>query len=364
LPCPPRSTCVFATDFARRLAIGFGKVLDATLDFRREHTRLENEGRHVGRVVTLEGVSTPSIRFGVQAGVTSDATAWQELARRVESLGFDALYVADHPGVTASPFAALASAAAVTSTLKLGTYVCNAGVRDPVALAADAATVDVLSNGRFILGVGAGHTPAEWTMHRREYPSGRARVARLEEMVDVVTRLLAGEVVTFDGNHVRTDEAFLLTPRPVQPKIPLLVGGNGTQLLRLAASHADIISLTGLGRTLEDGHHHTANWSVESIDDRVGLVRDGMGNRDAVLDAGVQHVEITDDRAHAAERVARAVPGLTAADVLAAPYSLIGTADQLVDELTAHRERWGFTSYVVRAQAVNDVASLLDRLRG
>ena len=309
-------------------------------------------------------MSTSSIRFGVQAGLTSDGRAWHELAKKVESLGFDALYVADHPGVTASPFAALASAAAVTSTLKLGTYVCNAGVRDPVALAGDAATVDVLSNGRFILGVGAGHTPAEWTMHGRDYPSAGARVARLGEMVDVVTRLLAGEVVTFAGEHVATAEASLLAPRPVQSKIPLLVGGNGTQLLRLAASHADIVSLSGLGRTLEDGHHHTADWSAESIDDRVNLVRESIGDRDAVLDALVQHVEITDDRAAAVERVARAVPGLTPTDVLAAPYALIGTPDQLVDELAEHRERWGFTSYVVRAQAVDDAAALLDPLRG
>lgn len=136
-------------------------------------------------------MSTPSIRFGARADATSDAKAWQELARKVESLGFDALYVADHPGVTASPFAALASAAAVTSTLRLGTYVCNAGVRDPVAL--------------------------------------------------------AGEVVTFDGEYVATDEAFLLAPRPVQSMIPLLVGGNGTQLLRprcVAGRHRE---LDGLG---------------------------------------------------------------------------------------------------------------------
>ncbi len=89
-----------------------------------------------------------------------------------------------------------------------------------------------------------------------------------------------------------------------------------------------------------------------------------MGDREAVLDAGVQHVEITDDRAAAAERVARAVPGLTPTDVLAAPYALVGTVDQLVDELAEHRERWGFTSYVVRAQAVDDVASLIGQLRG
>jgi alkanesulfonate monooxygenase SsuD/methylene tetrahydromethanopterin reductase-like flavin-dependent oxidoreductase (luciferase family) len=124
-------------------------------------------------------VATPTIRFGVQADMTSDARSWLELARKVEALGFDALYVADHPGVTASPFASLASAASVTSTLKLGTYVCNAGVRDPVTLASDAATVDVLSNGRLILGLGAGHTPAEWTMNGSDCPSARARVGRL-----------------------------------------------------------------------------------------------------------------------------------------------------------------------------------------
>jgi probable F420-dependent oxidoreductase len=309
-------------------------------------------------------VSTPTIRFGVQADMTSDAHTWVELARKVEALGFDALYVADHPGVTASPFAALVAAAAVSSTLKLGTYVCNTGVREPVALAGDAATVDVLSNGRLILGLGAGHTPVEWTMNGSDYPSARARVGRLGEMVDVVTWLLAGEVVAFDGQYVHTDSAFLVAPRPVQSKVPLLVGGNGKQLLRIAASHADIVSMTGLGRTLEDGHRHTADWSAESIDERVAIVRSEVGDRDVVLDALVQHVEITADRAAAAaERVARAVPGLTPAVVLAAPYALVGTVDEVIEELNQHRERWGFTSYVIRVDAIDIVAPLLDRLR-
>jgi hypothetical protein len=155
----------------------------------------------------------------------------------------------------------------------------------------------------------------------------------------------------------------LLVPRPVQSKVPLLVGGNGKQLIRHSASHADIVSLTGLGRTLEDGHHHAAEWSPESIDERVELVRRAVGDREVVLDALVQHVEITDDSAGAAERVARAVPGLTPADVLAAPYALVGTADQLIDELDRHRERWGFTSYVVRVDAIDVVAPLMELLR-
>jgi probable F420-dependent oxidoreductase len=292
--------------------------------------------------------------------MTADVRWWSELARKVEALGFDALYVADHPGATASPFAALAAAAAVTSTLKIGTYVCNTGVREPVALASDAATVDVLSNGRLILGLGAGRTPAEWTMNGHDFPSARARVGRLGEMVDVVTWLLGGEVVAFDGEYVHTDSAFLLAPRPVQSKIPLLVGGNGKQLLRIAVAHADIISLTGAGRTLEDGHHHAVDWSAASIDERVGIVRAGVGDRDVVLDALVQHVQITDDRAGVAERVARTVPGLTPADVLAAPYALIGTVDEVIEELDRHRERWGFTSYVIRADALDIVALLMD----
>ena len=113
----------------------------------------------------------PTIRFGLQAGVDRDPRAWLDLAKRAEDSGFDALYVGDHPGVTASPFAALAAAASVTTTLKVGTYVLNAGVRDPLAIASDAATVDVLSGGRFVLGLGAGHTPAEWTMTGRVFPA-------------------------------------------------------------------------------------------------------------------------------------------------------------------------------------------------
>jgi probable F420-dependent oxidoreductase len=304
-----------------------------------------------------------SIRVGVAAGVMTDGRAWLDLVRDVEACGFDSLYVSDHPGVTASPFAALAAAAPVTSTLRLGTYVCNTGVRDPLQVAADAATVDLVSDGRFILGLGAGHTPVEWTMTGGEYPSAGDRVARFGEFVEVVTRLLAGEVVTFRGDYLRTEEAFLLAPRPVQAKLPMLIGGNGRRLLRVAAQYADVISLTGLGRTLEDGHHHIADWSAASIDDRVDLIRAHSADRDSIqLDALVQHVEITDDRESAAVRVATLAPGLSPADVIGSPYALVGTADQIVEEMLHHRERWGFTSYVVPANAIEAMTPVLHGL--
>jgi probable F420-dependent oxidoreductase len=303
-----------------------------------------------------------TIRFGVQADVRSDGRVWLDLAAKTETLGFDALYVADHPGVTASPFVALSAAAAVTSTLRLGTYVVNCGIRDPLTLASDAATLDAVSHGRAILGLGAGHTPAEWTMTGAEYPSPAARVARLAEMLDAVTALLRGEVVTRHGRYLQLEEAFLLAPR-APARMPLLVGGNGRALLRVAAQYADIVGVTGATTTLADGHTHAVDWRPGALDERVALIRATAPDPGAVVvDALVQHVEITNDRAGAAARVAERVEGLTPADVLGCPYTLIGSYDEIVGELHEHAARWGITSYAVRANSLDAVAPLLERL--
>jgi probable F420-dependent oxidoreductase len=306
-----------------------------------------------------------SIRFGVQATPESGSAGWRDLAVKVEALGFDALYVADHVGVAASPFVALAAAAAATSTLRLGTYVVNCGVRDPLSIASDAATLDQLSDGRVVLGLGAGHTPAEWTMSGRVYPSPAQRVGRLAETVEAVGALLRGDTVTFHGGSFDLHEAVLAEPRPLQARIPLLVGGNGPALLRMAGRSADVVGLTGLGRTLPDGHRHEVDWRREAIDERIALVRAAARGRATLpaLDALVQHVEITDDRNDAAERCAQMAPGTTAADVVTAPYALVGSVDQIVEELVSHRERWGITSYVVRAPAIGLVAPIIEQLR-
>ena len=111
--------------------------------------------------------------FSLQV-VPENAAEWLDTARRAEAAGFDTLLTADHPGSCATPFVALAAAAAVTTTIKLGSYVVNAGVREPMLLAADVATLDVVSGGRAVLGIGAGHTPAEW---RRSVAAGRIRRA-------------------------------------------------------------------------------------------------------------------------------------------------------------------------------------------
>jgi probable F420-dependent oxidoreductase len=305
-------------------------------------------------------VSERGIRFSVQASPRS-GREWRALAGSVEAAGFDALLVADHPGSSPSPFPALAAAAAVTTTLRLGTYVCNAGVRDPLSLASDAATVDSLSEGRFVLGLGAGHTPAEWTMCGRAYPSTAERVACFEETVEVVVRLLEGEAVTFRGAHVHTRDATVDRADSGR-RIPLLVGGNGRRVLRVGAEHADVVSLTGLRRTLADGHQHEVDWSTGAIDERVELLRRHRRGDPPVLDVLVQHVEITGSPEAAAEQLAARVAGLTPAEVLACPFALVGPVDDLAARLLAYRDRWGISSYVVREPAARDAALLLRAL--
>jgi probable F420-dependent oxidoreductase len=302
------------------------------------------------------------IAFAVQAQ-PQDAASWAALARRAESDGFEALTVADHPGLTASPFVALAAAASATTTIRLGTYVANCGVREPVQLASDVATLDLLSNGRALLGLGAGHTPAEWTMSGRAYPVPAARVARLIETAQVVTRLLAGERVTLHGAAMRIDDAVLEAPRP-HSRVPLLVGGGNRALLQFAAQTADIVAMSGLGRTLADGHRHEVRWREADVEAIVDIVREHARARPRPprLDALVQHVELTDDRDTVADRLCGLAPGLEPASVLACPFVLIGTEAQLVDEVGAHAARWGIDRFTVRADAMAPIARVIARL--
>lgn len=285
---------------------------------------------------------------------------------RAEALGLDAFLAADHPGSCPSPFLVLAAAAAASGRLRLGTYVANAGLRDPLQLAADVATLDRLSGGRALLGLGAGHTPAEWTSGGRPFPSAADRVARLAETVEVVPRLLAGETVRYRGRHLRLDDAVLDDPRPVQDRVPLLIGGASRSVLRLAGRHADIVGLTGAGRTLPDGHHHEVRWAPRHMDAAVELVRwaaTGAGRRrPPPLEALVQHVELTDDRNRAAARLAARVPGLTRREALATPFLLLGTVAEIAEQVAAHRKRWGITRYVVRPAALDAVEAVLAAL--
>jgi probable F420-dependent oxidoreductase len=307
-------------------------------------------------------------QFALQAQPTG-AAAWTELARRAEGAGFDCLCVADHPGLTMSPFVALAAAAGATTSIGLGTAVLNTGVRHPLDIAADAAALDLLSGGRVVLGLGAGHTPSEWAAAGLPYPTAADRVGRFVEVVDVVQRLLTGETVTFDGRYVRSEGAVLTTPRPHRP-VPLLVGGNNRRLTTFGARCADVVELSGLGPTLPDGHRHELRWRPEEIDRSAAAVWAAAAEaaRTPVLGALVQHLEVTDDATASAERLRAAVSSWlpsttpTVEDLSQAPYVLTGPAGAIAEKLTAVRARWGFSRFTVRAPAFDDAAAVIDAL--
>jgi probable F420-dependent oxidoreductase len=270
-----------------------------------------------------------------------------ETARRAEALGFDVVLAADHVGAEWSPLPTLAAVARATTTIRLGTLVLNNDMRNPVQLAWDVSSIDRLSGGRMELGLGAGHTPSEYAATGIVRSSGADRKRRLMESVGIVRRLLDGEIVDHEGEHYRIERARIA--RTAQERLPILVGGNGEELLAFAGAHADAIGLQGLGRTREDGHSHDVRWTASHLDRQLDQIRAGAGDRDDVeLNALVQMVQITDDREAALARVCDLVDGLTMEDAATTPYLLIGTVDEIVLHMMTCRERWGISYFVVR----------------
>lgn len=299
------------------------------------------------------------IEFSMQLQL-KDAASVAKLAGRCEAGGFRALLVPDHPGSVGSPFVTLAAAAAATSTIRLGTAVLNAGIHEPLLLASDVATLDVLSDGRAELGLGAGHNPAEWAMVGRSMPGPRGRVEHLLRIAESTTALLAGERVIEHGTELGLGE-----PKPVQQRVPIMLGGGNPALLRWAGRHADAVGLAGLGRTLPDGHRHTVSWSTDQVDRHVGLVREAAeaaGRPAPAFEALVQQLTITNDREAAVAEFAERAE-LPVQRLLEVPYVLAGTVEQIAAELQRYRARWGITRYVVRADALDDAERVLAAVR-
>jgi probable F420-dependent oxidoreductase len=303
---------------------------------------------------------TRPLRIGHQLSGHSDGDP-VAAAVRAEELGFDIVLAADHVGPGWAPLPTLAAVASVTDRIRVGTLVLNNDMRNPVQLAWEVSTIDRLSDGRFELGLGAGHTPSEYDATGIARSSPAERKCRLAESVEIIRDLLDGKTVEHDGEHYCLDRARI--DPAAQPHLPILVGGNGAALLTHAGRHADMIGLQGLGRTRDDGHSHEVKWSPGHLDDQIEQVRVGAGARfdDIEFNAMVQVVRITDDRQGALAKVVERVDGLTMDDAMATPYLLIGTVDEIVEHMTTCDERWGISYFAVRV--LDDFAPVLRALR-
>ncbi len=305
-------------------------------------------------------------RFGVNMWSGGSRAAWMDSARKVEDLGYSVLTVPDHLTDFLAPIPALAAAAHATTNLRVGTMVLNNDLRHPVLVAREAATLDLLSDGRLELGLGAGHMKSEYDQAGLSFDPGGTRVERLTEAVVIVKGVLAGEPFTFSGRHYRV-AGHRVHPLPVQrPHPPIVVGGNAPRLLSLAGREADIVGLTGITFRQGGTQPDVSAWRPSTVDERLAIVRESAGERyeHLELNALVQRVVVTDDRHRAAQDLAKRWPSLSAEDLLESPYLLIGTVDQMVEDLRARRERWGISYYTTFEPYLDALAPVVNRLAG
>lgn len=294
---------------------------------------------------------TGPFRFGVNMMIPADAGAWREKCRRAEALGFDVITVADHLGMPA-PFPAIVAAAEATERPRLGTFTLNAGFFNPTLLAREVATTDQRTGGRLELGLGTGYVRAEHEMSGLPFGTPGQRVAHLRRTVEELERLAAADD---------------FAPRPVQsPKPPLLIGGNGDRVLELAARHADIVAFTGAKVDPIDPSGNPRMLSAEELDERVAAYRTFAAGRaePSELNLLIQMVVPTPDRRTTIRPHLEQIPHLTEEQALEAPILLIGTTEQMVEQLRAQRERYGFSYITVLEPWMDAFAPVLEALRG
>jgi probable F420-dependent oxidoreductase len=301
-------------------------------------------------------------RFVVHTGGGHLADDWTGFARRVEALGYDGLYVVDHLGPQLGPIAALGAAAAATTGLRIGSYVFANDFRHPLLLAREAATLDRLSGGRLDLGVGAGWMRSDYRQLGMRYDEPARRIDRLVEALDILDRLFAGETVTHRGPAYSLERARLAPSTVQRPRPPILIGGGGPRLLRIAARRADIV---GLAPQMSPAGRPMARYvGDDAVATRVEVIRRAAGERFGrlelnafVADAGVVGGSI-------GGALAAFVKSAGPAAIGGSPYLLYGTIGQLAESLRRRRDRTGISSYGIPARAMEPLAPLVEALAG
>ena len=302
-------------------------------------------------------------RFGVHTGRSTSLAAWQETARRAEGLGYSILTVADHFGDQLSYAPALLAAALATTTLRIGTLVLDNDFRHPALVAADAATLDLLSEGRFELGIGAGWMAEDYAWSGIPFDPPKVRVDRLIESVAIIKGLLAGQPVTLSGLHYTVADLPGYSGTVQRPHPPLLIGAGGRRMLALAAREADIVSI--LPQALPQGGLALAELTAGRIGEKAAYVRQMAAGRAASPEVNIllQALAITADWRSHADEIGRRWH-LSADEVRDSPTALLGTVEDLAETLLARREHFGISYIAIRESDMERFAPVVARLAG
>ncbi|HXK23082.1 MAG TPA: TIGR03621 family F420-dependent LLM class oxidoreductase [Myxococcota bacterium] len=314
-------------------------------------------------------------RFAVQSFSAASGTEWRERARRVEALGYSALHLADHvvgpgPAIAGSrhPIQELAAvpammaAADATRALKVGCRVFCIDYQHPAVLAKQAATIDLLSDGRLELGLGAGWLAAEYEALGIALDPPGVRIARLAETIRAFRALFTGEEVDVSGASLRL-AGFAGAPK--RPFPPLMVGGGGRRVLSLAAREADIVSLNFNNRSGVIGPDGVRSSTAEATAEKIGWIRAAAGARfpSLELEIGAYFTFVQVGAEKIAAGMGQAL-GLTPAEMLRHPHGLFGSVDAVCEELERRRAQYGISYVTVGDSALEAFAPVVARLAG
>ena len=304
-------------------------------------------------------------RFGVQVSQVASGVEWREKARKIEDLGFSTLFMPDHFREDLAPLPAIAMAAAHTTTLRIGSLVFDNDYKHPAILAKEAATIDLLSDGRLELGLGAGWMRSDYEMLGMAYDPPAVRVDRFEEAVHIVRQCFRSEPFTYHGEHYQITD-YTSYPKPIQkPMPPLMIGGGGKRVLSVAAREADIVGINPNLRAGEIGLDATLDSLREQTDRKVQWVRDAAGPRFDDLEIQMRFfvTSVRADRMALAEQLAPAF-GVKPEEALESGAALVGTEDEIIEQLQRRRETWGLSYVVVGDANVDEFAPIVAKLAG
>jgi probable F420-dependent oxidoreductase len=236
-------------------------------------------------------------RFGVQVSKETSARGWAELARRAEGAGYDVFTMPDHFTDQLAPIPALMAAADATTKLRIGALVFDNDYKHPVVLAKELATMDLLSDGRVEIGLGAGWMISDYEEAGIPYDSPKVRIDRFIEGVAVIRGAMADGPFSFSGDHYNITN-YNGQPKPVQKRPPLLIGGGGKRVLSYAAREADIIGINGTMTAGVVGPEALSTMTAESVDEKVAIVAAAGAHRlnDIEMNIRTFFVKVTNDR--------------------------------------------------------------------
>jgi probable F420-dependent oxidoreductase len=321
---------------------------------------------------------TRPFRFSVQAFEAGSGRQWTDLARRAEDLGYSTLFTTDHyfgPGdiaeasghrpVDVAPLTAMTAAAMATTQLRVGCRVFCADYHNPVILAKETATLDMLSEGRVEVGLGAGWVAAEYEGLGIPMERPGLRIERLAETVEVLRAHWAGEPLDIERTFVRAS-GFAGRPRPVQqPHPPIFIGGGAPRVLRLAGRLADIVSINFNNAAGKLGAGSVASSTRDATVEKIGWIREGAGDRfsDLELEIAAYFIAISDDPADAVAAMARRF-GVTPEVLAEHPHALIGSVPGICDKLERRRGELGVSYVNVAQRSMEAFAPVVARLAG